>query len=183
MSGFNCLNLVTTRVNGHFWRCMLKHARRQLRYFKSQLYNAFVISDVCNRSLCVINFLKLINWDGQKPRAFTIISLSLWLSVVVVFLFGVVLGFNITCLAKFPCKLIYQLYHSFIHSFIFPVYLDCNSGYSGTPLILSPIAQKNLVVLTRLFFFTRKCMVVLPGDQNSGRNNELTVRRGSTVPR
>ena len=44
---------------------------------------------------------------------------------------------------------------SFIHSFIFPVYLDCNSGYSGTPLILSPIGQKNLVVLTRLFFYKK----------------------------
>ena len=164
---------------------MLKHARRQLRYFKSQLYNAFVISDVCNRSLCVINFLKLINWDGQKPRAFTIIFLSLWLSVVVVFLFGAVLGFNIACLAKFPCKLIYQLYHSFIHSFIFPVYLDCNSGYSGTPLILSPIYRPKQFgrINQGFFFFTRKCMVVLPGDQKSGRNNELTVRRGSTVPR
>ena len=34
----------------------LKHAKRQVRYYKSQLYNAFVISDVCNRSLCVIPF-------------------------------------------------------------------------------------------------------------------------------
>ena len=35
---------------------MLKHTKRQVRYYKSQLYNAFVISDVCNRSLCVIPF-------------------------------------------------------------------------------------------------------------------------------
>ena len=33
---------------------MLKHTKRHFRYYKSQLYNAFVISDVCNRSLCVI---------------------------------------------------------------------------------------------------------------------------------
>ena len=47
------LNLITTPVNGHFWRCMLKHTKRQVRYYKSQLYNAFVISDVCNHSLSV----------------------------------------------------------------------------------------------------------------------------------
>ena len=35
---------------------MLKHTKRQVRYYKSQLYNAFVIPDVCNRSLCVIPF-------------------------------------------------------------------------------------------------------------------------------
>ena len=42
---------------------MLQHTKRQVRYYKSQLYNAFVISDVCNRSLCVIPFkmvLKII---------------------------------------------------------------------------------------------------------------------------
>ena len=50
------LNLVATLVNGHFKRCMLKHTKRQVRYYKSQLYNAFVISDVCNSSLCVIPF-------------------------------------------------------------------------------------------------------------------------------
>ena len=48
--------------------------------------------------------------------------------------------------------------------------------YSGTPLIRSPRGQKKLALLTRVFF-TRKCMVVLP----SGSNNEVTVRRGSTV--
>ena len=47
------LNLITTPVNGHFWRCMLKHTKRQVRYYKSQLYNAFVISDVCKHSLSV----------------------------------------------------------------------------------------------------------------------------------
>ena len=47
---------MTTHINGHFLRCMLKHTKRQVRYYKSQLYNAFVISDVCNRSLCVIPF-------------------------------------------------------------------------------------------------------------------------------
>ena len=31
-----------------------RHTKRQIRYYKSQLYKAFVISDVCNRSLCVI---------------------------------------------------------------------------------------------------------------------------------
>ena len=31
-----------------------RHTKRQIRYCKSQLYKAFVISDVCNRSLCVI---------------------------------------------------------------------------------------------------------------------------------
>ena len=54
------------------------------------------------------------------------------------------------------------------------------------------MSQKNLAVLTgdRInegFFFTRKCMAVLPGGQKkSGRNNQVTcyqvaVRRGSTV--
>ena len=50
------LNLVIAKVNGHFWRCMLKHTTRQVRYYKSQSYNAFFISDVCYRSLCVIPF-------------------------------------------------------------------------------------------------------------------------------
>ena len=44
------LNLITTHVNGHSWRCMLKHTKRQVRYYKSQLYNACVISDFCNHS-------------------------------------------------------------------------------------------------------------------------------------
>ena len=35
---------------------MLKHTKHQVRYYKSQLCNAFVISDVRNRSLCVIPF-------------------------------------------------------------------------------------------------------------------------------
>ena len=35
---------------------MLKETKRQVRYYRSQLCNAFVISDVCNRSLCVIPF-------------------------------------------------------------------------------------------------------------------------------
>ena len=36
---------------------MWKHTKGQLQYYyKSQLYNAFVISDVCNRSWCVIPF-------------------------------------------------------------------------------------------------------------------------------
>ena len=35
---------------------MLKHTKRQFRYYKSQLYNAFVISNVCKRSLRVIPF-------------------------------------------------------------------------------------------------------------------------------
>ena len=33
---------------------MLKHTKRQVRYYNSQLYNAFVISDVCYPSLCFI---------------------------------------------------------------------------------------------------------------------------------
>ena len=32
---------------------MLKHTKRQVRHYKSQLYHAFVISDVCNHSLSV----------------------------------------------------------------------------------------------------------------------------------
>ena len=35
---------------------MLKHTKHQVRYHKSQLYSAFVISDLCNPSLCVIPF-------------------------------------------------------------------------------------------------------------------------------
>ena len=33
---------------------MLKHTKRQVRYYKSQLYSAFVLSNVFNRSLRVI---------------------------------------------------------------------------------------------------------------------------------
>ena len=47
-----------------------RHTKRQVRYliynYKSQLYKAFVISDVCNRSLCVIPFKTEVH--GQKPR-------------------------------------------------------------------------------------------------------------------
>ena len=53
------LNLVNTHANGHFRRYMLKHTKHQVRYYKSQLYNVFVISDVCNRSLCVIPYHSL----------------------------------------------------------------------------------------------------------------------------
>ena len=42
----------------------MKHTKRQVRYYKSQLYNAFVISDVCNRSLCVSGLCEPV-----KPRA------------------------------------------------------------------------------------------------------------------
>ena len=51
---------------------MLKHTQRKVRYYKSLSYNAFVISDVWNRSLCVIPFI-----TGQKPRAYLTIQLDL----------------------------------------------------------------------------------------------------------
>ena len=61
--GFSVNSLLYTScaVFCNFSRCMLKHTKRQVRYYKSQLYNAFVIFDVCNRSftLCVIPFIKL----------------------------------------------------------------------------------------------------------------------------
>ena len=45
------------------------------------------------------------------------------------------------------------------------------------------MSQTNLAVLTGdrinevfVFFFARKCMVVLPGGQKSGRNNEKVTR-------
>ena len=47
---------------------MLKHTKRQVRYYKSQLYNAFVISDVCNRSLCVIPFKTEMAKDQEDLR-------------------------------------------------------------------------------------------------------------------
>ena len=50
--------------------------------------------------------------------------------------------------------------------------------YSGTLLTRSSMGQKRLGCF---FFFTRKCMAVLPGGQKSGRNNEVAVRRGFTV--
>ena len=46
---------------------MLKHIRNVKFDIIKVSYNAFVISDVCNRSLCVIPFV-----TGQKSRAFTI---------------------------------------------------------------------------------------------------------------
>ena len=51
---------------------MLKDTQRKVRYYKSLSYNAFVISDVWNRSLCVIPFI-----TGQKPRAYFTIQLDL----------------------------------------------------------------------------------------------------------
>ena len=39
---------------------MLQHTKRHVRYYKSQLYNVFVISDVCICSLCVIPFKMIL---------------------------------------------------------------------------------------------------------------------------
>ena len=39
---------------------MLQHTKRHVRCYKSQLYNAFVISDVCICSLCVIPFKMIL---------------------------------------------------------------------------------------------------------------------------
>ena len=45
--------------------------------------------------------------------------------------------------------------------------------------------MRPLVVLTsdriKRGFFMRKCMAVFAGPKKSGRNKEVTVRRGSTV--
>ena len=40
---------------------------------------------------------------------------------------------------------------------------------------------KRLTLLTRVIFFTRKCMAVCRAATKSGRNNEVAVGRGSTV--
>ena len=50
---------------------MLKLTKCQLRYYKSQLYNAFVISDGCNRSFCVIPFK-----TEMAKRALTILYIN-----------------------------------------------------------------------------------------------------------
>ena len=39
---------------------MLQHTKRHVRCYKSQLYNAFFISDVCICSLCVIPFKMIL---------------------------------------------------------------------------------------------------------------------------
>jgi len=52
---------------------MLKHIKREVRYYKSQLYNAFVISDLCNRSLCVIPF-KTEMAKNQEHLKITLLS-------------------------------------------------------------------------------------------------------------
>ena len=59
-------------------------------------------------------------------------------------------------------------------------------SYSRTPLIRSPIGQKNLAVLMGVYinkvsFFTRKYMAILPGGKKSGHNDEVTVRQSFTV--
>ena len=51
---------------------------------------------------------------------------------------------------------------------------ETNNG-SGTPLIRSPMGQKNLVVLTGVFFLRENVWRFLLGGQKNGRNNEATV--------
>ena len=51
---------------------------------------------------------------------------------------------------------------------------ETNNG-SGPPLIRSPMGQKNLVVLTRVFFLPENVWRFLLGGQKNGRNNEATV--------
>ena len=71
---------------------MLKHTKRQFRYYKSQLYNSFVISDVCKRSLCVIPFktemaknqkhLLQNNRNGRRNQLFSLVkSMTVGLSL------------------------------------------------------------------------------------------------------
>lgn len=45
---------------------------------------------------------------------------------------------------------------------------------SGTPIIQSPMDQKNLAVLTRVFL-QENAWRFLPGGQKSGCNNDVTV--------
>ena len=55
------------------------------------------------------------------------------------------------------------------------------SIYSGTPSVRPPLRQKQLAVLTRMFYkkiYGGFCQAA----KKSGRNNEVAVRRGSTVP-
>ena len=52
---------------------MLQHSKRQVRYYKSQLYKTFVISDVCN-PVCVLFLLKL-RWPKTKSIYDTMKSL------------------------------------------------------------------------------------------------------------
>ena len=47
---------------------MMKHTKRQVRYYKSRLYHAFVISDVCNRSLRVVPFKTEIARNQEHLR-------------------------------------------------------------------------------------------------------------------
>ena len=69
---FYYLNPVTTHINGHFWRRMLKYTKCQVRYCKSQfIFNAFVISHVCNCSLCVILFKTEMAKNQEQVRSYT----------------------------------------------------------------------------------------------------------------
>ena len=58
--------------------------------------------------------------------------------------------------------------------------------YSGTPLIQPPMGQKHLAVLTgdrisEVFFYKKMYGRFAERPKKSGRNNEVVVRRGSTV--
>ena len=50
----------------------------------------------------------------------------------------------------------------------------CSTFDKVEPVNTVTNGPKNLAILTRVSF-TRKCMAVLPGDQKSGYNNEMTV--------
>ena len=58
--GFAKVDILTVPTTSFIYNCghlrTVEPTKRQVRYYKSQLYNAFLISDVCNRSLCVIPF-------------------------------------------------------------------------------------------------------------------------------
>ena len=54
--------------------------------------------------------------------------------------------------------------------------------YSGTPLIRPPLGPPKKLAVLKTGFFTRKCMAVFARKpKTSGHNNEVAVRRSSTV--
>ena len=60
-------------------------------------------------------------------------------------------------------------------------YTVCIWLYSGTPFIRSPMAQKNLAVFKRVFFYKKMNGGFSQATKKSGRTNEVIVRRGFIV--
>ena len=64
---------VTTPVNGHFRRCMLKHTKRQVRYIKVS-YTMRLLFLMLVTAVCVLFLLNLIFSFGYLRRTLVVLE-------------------------------------------------------------------------------------------------------------